>query len=162
MDDALTRRYSTDDPEGFLHSAGDGLLAIDEIQRCPQLILLLKAEVDRDRGPGRFLLTGSANLLRIPDAPDSLAGRALTIRLHPFSQSESTGRHDDWVSRLLSGLQCQPSSTADSRQEPVVHAPHCTLGLVISRCRNLCQQDGRACRRRCSPPTCACEDDSAR
>lgn len=104
MDDEVTRVFASDDPVGFLRSAGpDGMLTVDEIQRCPELIIPLKAEVDRDRRPGRFLLTGSANLLRLPGAQDSLAGRAMTVRLHPFGQDELLGRSSDWVTSVLRG-----------------------------------------------------------
>ncbi|MGL5405772.1 MAG: ATP-binding protein [Propionibacteriaceae bacterium] len=114
MDDDLTRAYAHDDPTGFLASAGGGRLVIDEIQRCPELILTLKAAVDRDRRLGRFVLTGSANLLRLPGAKDSLAGRAMTVRLHPFSQGELAGIKEDWVSGLLAGS-FDLESTADRK-----------------------------------------------
>jgi predicted AAA+ superfamily ATPase len=61
---------------------------IDEIQRVPELLLAIKREVDRDARPGRFLLTGSARLLRLKDLPDALPGRAETIELWPLSQGE--------------------------------------------------------------------------
>lgn len=102
MDDDVVRGFAQRDPVGLLRSGG-GRLVIDEIQRCPELILPLKMEVDRDRRPGRFVLTGSANLLRVPGAEDSLAGRAMTIRLHPFSQGELAGRVDDWVADVVDG-----------------------------------------------------------
>ena len=95
LDDDVTRAFARDDPVGFLSLAGTGRLVIDEVQRCPELILPLKAVVDRDRRPGRFVLTGSANLLRVPGAEDSLAGRAITVRLHPFSQGELCERRED-------------------------------------------------------------------
>lgn len=103
MDDAVTRALAVDDPQRLLRSAGSGRLIVDEIQRCPELVLPLKAEVDRDRRPGRFVLTGSANLLRIPGAEDSLAGRAMTVRVHPFTQGELQGTPDDWVTGVLAG-----------------------------------------------------------
>ncbi len=112
MDDDATRSYAHDDPVGFLGSAGQSRLVIDEIQRCPELILPLKAVVDADRRPGRFVLTGSANLLRLPGAEDSLAGRAMTVRLHPFSQGEITGAKEDWVTWLLQPKR-DPAPTAD-------------------------------------------------
>lgn len=116
MDDEVTRAFASDDPVGFLRSAGpDGLLTIDEIQRCPELILPLKAEVDRDRRPGRFLLTGSANLLRLPGAEDSLAGRAMTVRLHPFSQDELVGEPSDWVTSVL-GAASVDAVSSDRRE----------------------------------------------
>jgi predicted AAA+ superfamily ATPase len=57
---------------------------IGEIQRVPELLLAIKREVDRDRNPGRFLLTGSARLLSLKDLPDALPGRAETIKLWPL------------------------------------------------------------------------------
>ncbi len=117
MDDDVTRAFARDDPVGFLRSAGDRRLVVDEIQRCPELILPLKAEVDQDRRPGRFILTGSANLLRVPDAQDSLAGRAMTIRLHPFAQAELAQRPSDWVTSVLAGI--QPSAVSSERADIV-------------------------------------------
>lgn len=103
MDDDVTRAFAQDDPVGLLRSGGQRRLVIDEVQRCPELVLPLKAEVDRDRRPGRFLLTGSANLLRVPGAEDSLAGRAMTARLHPLSQGELLRRKEDWVTKVIEG-----------------------------------------------------------
>jgi predicted AAA+ superfamily ATPase len=81
------------------------LLIIDEAQRAPGLILPLKAAVDRDRRPGRFLLTGSADLLQVKGVGDSLAGRAETYEQRPLSQGELARRDtpEDFVSWLLSG-----------------------------------------------------------
>lgn len=62
--------------------------AIDEVQRAPELVLAIKASVDEDRRPGRFLLTGSANLLTIGTIKDSLAGRVEFVPLYPLSVSE--------------------------------------------------------------------------
>lgn len=104
MDDAPTRNAASLDPQSFVESLGAGLTVIDEIQRVPSLILPIKASVDRDRRPGRFLLTGSADLLRAPGAEDSLAGRAQTIRLHPLSQGELAQRQDDFVTAWLRGI----------------------------------------------------------
>lgn len=117
MDDDVTRTFARDDPVGFLRSSGDRRLVIDEIQRCPQLILPLKAEVDRDRRPGRFIVTGSANLLRLPNAEDSLAGRAMTIRLHPFAQAELSKRPSDWVTSVLAGA--DPAAVTSDRVDIV-------------------------------------------
>ena len=61
---------------------------IDEIQRAPELILAIKRSVDEDARPGRFLLTGSANLLTVPTVADSLAGRMAIVDLLPLSVSE--------------------------------------------------------------------------
>lgn len=103
FDDPVTARGAREDPVGFLGADPDGLLAIDEVQRVPELILALKYVVDRDTRPGRFLLTGSADLLRLPAVEDSLAGRTESIELHGFSQGELTGHVERFIDRLLSG-----------------------------------------------------------
>ena len=76
MDDELDRHFVEDDPAAFL-SQDAPRVVIDEIQRVPELILAIKRHVDRHDRPGQLILTGSANLLRIPGAEDSLAGRAV-------------------------------------------------------------------------------------
>lgn len=73
------------------------------MQWVPELILALKYVVDRDRRPGRFLLTGSADLSRLPAVPDSLAGRAESVELYGFSQGELAGHTERFIDRLLSG-----------------------------------------------------------
>lgn len=103
FDDPLTAAAAADDPVGFLNRDPDRLLAIDEVQRVPGLILALKYVVDRDNRPGRFLLTGSANLLQLPAIEDSLAGRTESIELHGFSQGELTGHTERFIDRLLTG-----------------------------------------------------------
>lgn len=100
MDDAALRSAAQTDPTGFIESLGDKLAVIDEVQRAPELIVPIKAAVDRDRRPGRFLLTGSADLMRVPGAGDSLAGRAQTLTLAPMSQGELSGTPDDFVHHL--------------------------------------------------------------
>lgn len=102
LDDPAIRAAAQADPVGFLDH-GDDLLVVDEVQRVPELVLALKLHVDRDPRPGRFLVTGSANLLRMPTVEDSLAGRAETIELHGFSQGELAGQREGFIDRLLSG-----------------------------------------------------------
>ena len=105
MDDNNTFRLAQDDPVGFVEGAPDKLIVIDEAQRLPELILPLKANVDRDRRPGRFLLTGSADLLKVKGVADSLAGRAETIEMLPLSQGELGRRRtaEDFVTWLMAG-----------------------------------------------------------
>lgn len=75
------------DPAGFLAGL-EGPVVFDEVQRVPDLFLAIKAAVDRDRRAGRFLLTGSANVLFVPRLSESLAGRMEIVTLWPFSQGE--------------------------------------------------------------------------
>ncbi|QTX03415.1 ATP-binding protein [Agromyces archimandritae] len=104
LDDERTRAAAVEDPEGFVNQHPDGLTVIDEVQRLPSLTLSIKAAIDRDRRPGRFLLTGSSDLLRLAGQSDSLAGRAVTVRLRPFSQGEIRGVHDDFAARFRAGI----------------------------------------------------------
>lgn len=90
MDDELTLLSAREDPVGMIRSLDCAV--IDEIQRAPQLLLAIKKSVDEDRRPGRFLLTGSANLMALPTVADSLAGRMETLLLLPLSQSEIESR----------------------------------------------------------------------
>src|SRR3989338_1259468 len=87
LDDATTLAAARSDPEGFL-AGFEGPIVIDEIQRAPELFLAIKAQVDRDRRPGRFLITGSADVLLLPNLAESLAGRIEILTLWPFSQGE--------------------------------------------------------------------------
>ena len=86
LDDASTLDAALSDPAGFLR--GVDRAVIDEIQRAPDLILAIKTAVDADPRPGRFLLTGSADLMTLPRVADSLAGRMAIVRLLPLAQSE--------------------------------------------------------------------------
>lgn len=87
LDDPAVLAAARSDPFGFIDSLNEPV-SINEIQRAPELFLAIKASVDKDRSPGRFLLTGSANVLRLPQLSDSLAGRMEIIELHPLSQTE--------------------------------------------------------------------------
>lgn len=88
------------DPDGFVAGL-DGPIVLDEIQRAPELFRAIKLAVDRKRTPGRFLLTGSANVLLLPKLSDSLAGRMVIHTLWPLSQGELGGVHDDLVAALF-------------------------------------------------------------
>ncbi len=126
LDDPATLRAAREDPTGFVAGLGDRAF-IDELQRAPELVLALKAEVDRDPRPGRFLITGSANLLLDPRVGDSLAGRVERIPLRPFSQAElSRTRVPAWLDELWEGgMPPYVTSTAVGRQ---AHAPQIAAG----------------------------------
>lgn len=78
-------------------------VAIDEAQLAPELFRALKLAVDRDRRPGRFILTGSTRLLSLPKLSDSLAGRMEVIDLWPFTQGEIAGRRDTFLDAAFQG-----------------------------------------------------------
>lgn len=102
LDDDGTRALALADPAGFVRGRA-GLLAIDEVQRVPGLLLGIKSVVDADPRPGRFLLTGSAHLFAVKDVADSLAGRMEIVELWPFSQGEIEGRREHFVDLLFAG-----------------------------------------------------------
>lgn len=99
LDAPAVRRAAEVDPVGFVAQA-KGLTVLDEIQLAPQLFRAIKAEVDQDRRPGRFLLTGSANVLLLPKLSESLAGRMELITLEGLSQSEIAANSSNLVDRL--------------------------------------------------------------
>lgn len=101
LDDATVLRAATEDPVGFIR--GLERAVIDEIQRAPELLLAIKTAVDADRRPGKFLLTGSANLMTLPRVADSLAGRMEVVRLLPLSQSELLGTPSRFIDRAFAG-----------------------------------------------------------
>jgi len=90
------------DPGGFVQNLPD-TVTLDEIQRVPELLPVIKIAVDEDRRPGRFLLTGSAYLLQLPGVTESLAGRMEIVRLHPFAEAEKERRPGGFVRALLDG-----------------------------------------------------------
>ncbi len=87
LDDPVALNRAAEDPLGFVRTS-KGLLVIDEIQLVPGLLPVLKAEIDRDRRPGRFLVTGSAKLLKMRSVTESLAGRSAWFELPPLLWSE--------------------------------------------------------------------------
>lgn len=105
LDDPATLDLAIDDPRALVAQHRSGTLIIDEAQRAPGLILPLKAEIDSVRRPGRFILTGSADLLQVKGVGDSLAGRAETVNLAPFSVGELSGRSEpeDFLGWLRAG-----------------------------------------------------------
>ncbi|WP_382204250.1 ATP-binding protein [Hydrogenophaga defluvii] len=97
LDDPNLLAAVQQDPLGFARQLDRAV--IDEVQRAPQLLLALKLVIDQDRRPGRFLLTGSANLMALPQIADSLAGRLALHTLLPLSQAEIQGRPNDFLQR---------------------------------------------------------------
>jgi uncharacterized protein len=102
LDEEPVRIPALADPVGFI-AARERPAVIDEVQRAPELLLAIKARVDRDPRPGQFLLTGSANLRRIPAVSDALPGRVDYLALWPFTQGEIAGRREDFLTGLFEG-----------------------------------------------------------
>ena len=120
LDDPTLQAAALSDPPGFLESF-DGPVVLDEIQRAPQLFNALKMDVDRKRRPGRYLLTGSANVLLLPNLSESLAGRVEVLTLWPLSQGEIEGREEGFMDRVFG---------AAPLSGPPSHAPR---GETLSR-----------------------------
>ena len=108
LDDSTVLESALADPVGFVR--GLDRAVIDEVHRVPGLILAIKTAVDADPRPGRFLLTGSANLMTLPHLADSLAGRMGIIRLLPLAQAELRGSQSSFLEQVFAGE--APKSTA--------------------------------------------------
>lgn len=102
LDHQPTRAAALADPAGFV-AALRTPVAIDEVQRAPELMTEIKLRVDRDKASGQFAITGSADLLEMKQVKETLAGRAEYLRLHPFSQGELLGRRERFVPDLAAG-----------------------------------------------------------
>jgi predicted AAA+ superfamily ATPase len=102
LDDRATREAAGDDPAGFVAGLG-GPAAIDEIQHVPSLLLELKRAVDTDAVPGRFLITGSADVLAHRKVIDALPGRIDRIELWPLARAEIEAGERNVIDELLAG-----------------------------------------------------------
>ena len=102
LDDNNYYQTATSDPAEFMASLPD-VVTLDEVQRAPMLLPAIKRAVDEDRRPGRFLLTGSANLLLLPKVTESLAGRMEVIQLQPLTEAEKMRQPGLFVNALLEG-----------------------------------------------------------
>ena len=100
FDDDVARSAAEADPTGFVAELPERVI-LDEVQRVPALFAALKSIVDRKRVTGRFILTGSANVLLVPKLADSLAGRMQILRLHPLAQCELTRRVPGFLNALF-------------------------------------------------------------
>jgi predicted AAA+ superfamily ATPase len=121
LDDAALLGAARSDPKSLLSETAP-VTVIDEVQRAPGLFPAIKQAVDRDRRPGQFLLTGSADIFLTPRISESLAGRIEILTLQPLSQDELAGRHGIFPDRLFAG---------NAWQEP----PH--IADRISICRSI-------------------------
>lgn len=102
FDDPATLGFAQEDPGGFVAALPERTI-LDEVQRVPELLRPLKLAVDKDRRPGRFVLTGSANLLLLPKLGDSLAGRMEVLHLQPLTAAEQARTKGQFLAALLEG-----------------------------------------------------------
>lgn len=110
LDDETSLGAARADPAGFLRQFDSAV--IDEVQRAPELLRAIKLAVDEDRRPGRFLLTGSADLLTLPTIADSLAGRMEVVTLLPFSQAEISEQPGRFIEQAFLAKVAQPRSAS--------------------------------------------------
>lgn len=106
LDDETVLQGARNDTTGFLRGLNRGV--IDEVQRAPDLLRAIKRAVDQDRRPGRFLLTGSANVLTVPRISESLAGRMQVVSLLPLSRAEIGGRRPTFLEKAFTGELVRP------------------------------------------------------
>ena len=109
LDDDTALQGAREDPAAFVRSLDR--VTIDEVQRAPDLLRAIKQSVDQDRRPGRFLLTGSANVLTLPTVSESLAGRLEVVRLLPLSRAEIRGRKPQFLRKAFAGSLVKPSES---------------------------------------------------
>jgi len=134
MDDDRLRNAIMADPFTVLadyaaKNKGSGKpIAIDEVQRVPDITLALKRIVDGDRKPGQFLLTGSSNIFTAPKAMDSLAGRVMSLTLRPFSAAEAMGSA---FCRLLDDLASNPDSPLSALPKPADFTRDQVIDLIV-------------------------------
>lgn len=126
FDDEATLEFARSDPTGFVASLPARVI-LDEIQRVPGLLRTVKLAVDRDRRPGRFVLTGSANLLLLPGLGDSLAGRMEVVQLQPLTAAERERSPGRFLEALLAG-RLKPSVAPTAPKVPQALARHVTSG----------------------------------
>jgi len=119
LDDATLLSAAKYDPAGFIAGLGESAI-IDEIQRAPELFIAIKAAVDLDRRPGRFLLTGSANVLLLPHLSESLAGRMEIFTLWPLSQGEFSGSREVFIDAAFSERLLPSDSTRADNETPLI------------------------------------------
>lgn len=116
FDDTSLLAAARQDPSGFIQALPEHVI-LDEVQRAPELLLAVKAAVDANRKPGRFLLTGSANLLLLPDAQESLAGRMEVINLLPLTEQEIQKKNKTFLPQFLAG---EIAANIQGQQESIV------------------------------------------
>jgi uncharacterized protein len=118
LDDDTVLEAARSDPAGFIR--GFDLVTIDEVQRAPELLRAIKRSVDSDRRAGRFLLTGSANLLTLSQVSESLAGRMEIVNLMPISRSDISGKKPVFLKTAFTGKLVKPGKAMIG--DELVHA----------------------------------------
>jgi uncharacterized protein len=132
LDDLATRDAVSADPGLFV--GGPSPVLIDEFQHVPEVLDAIKAELNRDLRPGRFVITGSTNYASLPEAARRLTGRALRVDVLPLTQGEIDETHEDFAAILMQ----DPRSligrdSANSRDEYVARVVAGGLPMALRR-----------------------------
>ena len=104
LDDLTQYNAAKHDPVNFIRNLKNKRTIIDEVQRVPELFLAIKQSVDENRIPGRYLLTGSSNMLMLPSLADSLAGRIEVINLLPLTTCEIESRSSTFLEKIFNNI----------------------------------------------------------
>lgn len=133
LDDLATREAVSADPATFV--SGPSPVCIDEYQHVPAVLDAIKAELNRDSSPGRFLITGSTRHDALPQAAQTLTGRLNLVSVYPFSQGEIHGSHESLIEGLFEGASAlvtsRPSGT--TREEYLARVTTGGFPMVIDR-----------------------------
>lgn len=109
LDDDTVLEAARGDPSGFVRGLDQAI--VDEVQRAPDLLRAIKKTIDVDRRPGRFLLTGSANVLTLPQVSESLAGRMQVVNLLPLSRAEIREKRPIFLQKAMAGRVAKTTET---------------------------------------------------
>ena len=109
LDDETVLEAARGDPSGFVRGLDQAI--VDEVQRAPDLLRAIKKTIDVDRRPGRFLLTGSANVLTLPQVSESLAGRMQVVNLLPLSRAEIQAKRPTFLQKAMAGRVAKTTGT---------------------------------------------------
>ncbi|MBN1101962.1 MAG: ATP-binding protein [Deltaproteobacteria bacterium] len=116
FDDFAHLEAARNDPDGFVQM--NTALTIDEAHKCPEILTSIKKAVDQERIPGRFLLSGSANLSILKGISESLAGRSIYFVLHPFTRREIGG--ETHSPSFLKGFFEEPRTPENKDFRPII------------------------------------------
>jgi len=114
LDDDTVLAAARNDPAGLLR--GLNKCTLDEVQRAPDLLRAIKKTVDEDRRPGRFLLTGSSNLMTVPQVSESLAGRMEIVNLLPLAQAEIRAQRSQFLEAAFRGKIGKPGEPVHGKK----------------------------------------------
>lgn len=132
-DDPSTRAAVRNDPSGFVQHSDTVL--IDEYQHVPELLDAIKAELNRDLRPGRYVLAGSTRYSTLPQAGQALTGRVDVLQVLPLSQGEIDGTPEQFVRRLLEGEEVTETSdaSATTRDDYAIRATSGGMPVALRR-----------------------------